>query len=95
MGLGGKRRVHVFIAGRVQGVFFRESTRIKADEYGVSGLVRNLRDGRVEVLAEGEAARVKQMVDFLKEGPPRSKVNRIDIEEQDYVGEFNSFSIAR
>jgi acylphosphatase len=70
-----------YVAGRVQGVFFRASTRERAHELGVTGYARNLPDGRVEVLACGTAPAVQQLCDWLWKGPPASRVDDVRIEE--------------
>ena len=71
-------RAHVFISGRVQGVWFRESTRRRAEELGLAGWVRNLPDGRVEALFEGEASAVRRAVDYIREGPVHARVDQVD-----------------
>lgn len=80
-----RRRVHV--AGRVQGVWFRESCRDRALDAGVSGWVRNLDDGRVEVVLEGPAAAVDEVVAWCRQGPPRARVDRVDRVDEEPVGE--------
>lgn len=70
-----------FVSGRVQGVFYRASTRQKAIELGVSGYAANLEDGRVEVLAVGSAAAVAALIDWLWSGPPSARVSTVDVEE--------------
>lgn len=70
----------VFIEGHVQGVFFREWTVSQAREVGVTGWVRNRRDGRVEVFVEGEAAPVDRFIERLHQGPPASEVTSISVE---------------
>jgi acylphosphatase len=72
-----------FVSGRVQGVFYRATCVRKARELGVTGYARNLADGRVEVLACGEAAVVAQFVEWLWEGSPASKVASVDTTEVD------------
>jgi acylphosphatase len=72
-------KVHVMIAGRVQGVWFRAKTRQKADELGLTGWVRNTADGRVEAVFEGEHALIDQMLVWCQRGPPLAKVNAVDI----------------
>jgi len=67
-------RVHLFIEGKVQGVFYRDSTRTKAEELGVNGWVRNLTDGRVEAVFEGPGPKVKEMVAWCRRGPPMAQV---------------------
>ncbi|XOZ33933.1 acylphosphatase [Halomonadaceae bacterium KBTZ08] len=66
------------VEGRVQGVSFRDSTRLKAQQLGVTGYARNRPDGSVEVLACGDASAVNQLVDWLHEGPPAASVSRVD-----------------
>jgi len=73
------RRCHV--AGRVQGVYFRASTRQRATELGVTGHARNLADGRVEVLACGSPSAVEQLCEWLWEGPPTARVTEVTVEE--------------
>ncbi|HKU15165.1 MAG TPA: acylphosphatase [Steroidobacteraceae bacterium] len=70
-----------FVSGRVQGVFFRASTRQRAQELGCRGYARNLADGRVEVLAVGERAAVQALVEWLWQGPPAAHVT--DVQTQD------------
>ena len=86
-----KIRAHIFVSGRVQGVYFREKTRKKAQELGVFGWVRNLPDGRVEAVFEGE--KVEKMVKWSKRGPFWAKINNSEIQWEDYKGEFNNFEI--
>jgi acylphosphatase len=70
-----------FISGRVQGVFYRASTRQKATELGCSGYARNLPDGRVEVLAVGEPQAVQGLLDWLWRGSPASEVKLVEVQE--------------
>jgi acylphosphatase len=72
-----------FVSGRVQGVFYRATCVRKAQELGITGFARNLSDGRVEVLACGEAAAVETLVKWLWEGSPASKVTAVDTAEVD------------
>lgn len=70
-----------FVSGRVQGVFYRASTRQKATELGCSGFARNLPDGRVEVLAVGELQAVQGLLDWLWRGSPASEVKLVEVQE--------------
>lgn len=72
-------RKHLFIKGVVQGVFYRASTRKEAERVGVTGWVRNLSDGRVEAVFEGEDEEVKRMEEFCWQGPPQAEVEDIQI----------------
>lgn len=93
MSMNKKRRVHVFVSGRVQGVFFRDNTCRKARELGITGWVKNLPDGKVEAIFEGEEEKIKEMVEWTKRGPVFAKVNNLNVEWQEYKGEFKDFEI--
>jgi acylphosphatase len=69
------------IAGRVQGVYFRASTRAEAVRLGLTGWARNLDDGRVEVLAAGSVAGVAELASWLEQGPPAARVDSVDATE--------------
>lgn len=88
-----KIRAHIFISGRVQGVFFRESTKKKAEKLQVSGWVKNLRDGRVEAVLEGEKGSVEKMVDWARKGPIWANIDALDVMWEDYQAEFKGFEI--
>lgn len=88
-----KVRVHVFISGRVQGVFFRYEIRNEARMRGVRGWVRNMPDGRVEALFEGEEEAVKELIEFCRRGPPGARVMKVDLKWENYAGEFKDFEI--
>jgi acylphosphatase len=75
------------VAGRVQGVWFRESCRDQAQATGVAGSVRNLADGRVEVMLEGSPAAVDEVVAWCRQGPRRARVDRIEVVDETPVGE--------
>jgi len=76
-------RRRVVIRGRVQGVFFRDSMRRIAQQYGVAGWVANRLDGAVEALFEGEADAVELLVAFTHEGPDGAEVESVEVEEED------------
>ena len=86
-------RAHVYRSGDVQGVFFRDSTREKAEQLGLSGWVRNLPDGRVETLFEGPSEKVREMVRWCEEGPPRAGVEKVDAEFDPAVGNLSGFEV--
>jgi len=79
-------RAHVFVSGEVQGVFFRATTRERAEETGVDGWVRNLDDGRVEAGFEGPEDAVEAMVEFCHEGSPQARVDDVETEYGDPEG---------
>lgn len=86
-------QAHVLISGKVQGVFFRSNTEDKAKELGLNGWVKNLPDGRVEAVFEGNEKKVKEMVEWCKKGPRFSHVRRIDVEFNKASNEFKNFEI--
>ncbi len=88
-----KIRAHIFVQGMVQGVFFRVKTRQKAKVLGVSGWVKNLPDGRVEVVFEGEKEKVEQIIEWIKKGPLFSRVDDVKVDFEEYKGEFENFEI--
>lgn len=81
-------RCRVIVHGRVQGVFFRDSCRSMARHLGVRGWVRNLRDGTVEVVAEGRRADVGALVEWCRQGPPRASVTRVEVIDELPAGEL-------
>lgn len=85
-------RAHVFVTGYVQGVFFRHSMAQRARGLGVSGWVRNLADGRVEAVIEGEEADVRAVVDWCHAGPPHATVERVEVSWEAATQEFSVFS---
>jgi acylphosphatase len=86
-------RAHVFVSGRVQGVFFRSETRREAHRYNVTGWVRNLPDGRVEAIFEGEKENVERLVEFCRKGPSSAKVTQTEVIYENYTGEFRDFKL--
>ena len=88
-----KIRAHIFVSGRVQGVFYREKTRKKAEKLGVTGWVKNLSDGRVESIFEGDRDMVENMVNWARKGPIWAKIEALDVVWEDYRGEFGAFEI--
>ena len=102
-----KIRSHIFVSGRVQGVFFRSETCNKAREFGLTGWVKNLEDpyvafgdrdggrrpshGRVEAVFEGDKDKVEKIIEWAKKGPILAKVKKVEIIFEEYKGEFKSF----
>ena len=89
----GKISAHVIVSGRVQGVCFRDATRRAAQSLGVAGWVKNLHDGRVEAVFEGEEEAVKKAMEFVRRGPPLAAVDDVKEEIGDYSGAFSGFEI--
>jgi len=87
------KRAHLWIRGYVQGVNFRHYTRQQAGLLGVTGWVKNLPDGRVEVVAEGEEGAVQALVAWCQHGPPMAEVEEVEVRWEPYRGEFSRFAI--
>lgn len=87
-------RAHVFVSGRVQGVYYRATTRETARERGVDGWVKNLDDGRVEAVFEGDRAAVEAMVEWCDTGSPNARVDDVEVEYVDPTG-IDGFEIRR
>jgi acylphosphatase len=88
-----KSSVHVIISGRVQGVWFRASTKQKAEQLNLKGWVRNTIDGNVEAVFEGDEKQVKEMLDWCHHGPTFAKVENVKITIQEPTNCFDCFSI--
>jgi acylphosphatase len=86
-------RRRIVVRGRVQGVFFRDTTRRRAESLGVAGWARNRDDGAVEVVAEGEPEAVDRLVEFLREGPRRAEVSGVEVTEEEPEG-LSGFDVA-
>lgn len=87
------KRAHIFLEGRVQGVGFRHFTRTNAQKYGVKGWVKNLPDGRVEAVFEGDDEDVKQMVELVREGPRSARVTDSEVRWSVPQDDFNGFRV--
>jgi acylphosphatase len=88
-----KLRARVTIEGRVQGVFFRASTRDEARKLGVNGWVRNLPTGDVEALFEGDKSNVTRMLAWCYKGPPYAVVYKVNVSYETYVGDQEGFLV--
>jgi len=88
-----QRRVSLRIKGRVQGVFFRESTRRRASELGVRGWVKNLPDGDVAALAEGPSRQVDELVAWCRKGPPAAHVDQVMVQDEEPRGDLSPFAV--
>lgn len=88
-----KSYVRILVFGRVQGVFFRRNVKSKAKKLRILGTAKNLSDGRVEIVAEGEKENIKKLVEWIKNSPPPAMVEKIDIKYGEYKGEFYDFVI--
>ena len=86
-------KANIFVNGLVQGVCYRKFSQINAKNLGLTGWTKNLDDGRVELLVEGEKGLIEEFVKTLQVGPTSSDVKGVNIEWQKYSGEFNDFYI--
>jgi acylphosphatase len=87
------KQVHLFIRGRVQGVFFRASVQREARRLGLTGWVKNRSDGAVEVLAEGEEEEIKELIGWAHRGPGPARVETVDVRWRGYSGQHPDFRI--
>lgn len=87
------KQVHLIISGRVQGVFFRHNTNKIANKLGLNGFVRNLDDGNVEVIAEGQEKELEKLVEFCRVGPSGARVDDVQVEYSIAKGQHKGFSI--
>lgn len=87
------QRIHLWVSGVVQGVGFRYFSVRKAREVGISGWVRNTRDGKVEIVAEGEEWQLKEFTENVKIGPSSSNVRGVDVKKEKYKNEFEGFEV--
>ncbi len=86
-------RAHVIVSGNVQGVFFRARTVDRANQLGVKGWVRNTPEGNVEAVFEGDKGRVEAMIEFCRKGPEGAEVKDMEVDWEEYKGEFTGFEI--
>lgn len=86
-------RVHLFVSGKVQGVFFRQAMKVVATKNRVSGWVKNLKDGRVEAVMEGEDLNVSRVVEWCHAGPANARVEDVEIRNEKHKGEFTKFEV--
>ncbi|OLD41188.1 MAG: acylphosphatase [Thaumarchaeota archaeon] len=87
------KRVHLYISGKVQGVYFRQGMKEAAEKNNVNGWVRNLPDKRVEAVLEGAESNVEAVMDWSRIGPPGGVVEDLQIKEEKHKGEFSNFEI--
>jgi acylphosphatase len=88
-----QKQVILKIYGKVQGVFFRDSSRMKAKELGLSGWVGNEPDGTVQIVAEGSDKDLNRMIDWCKNGPDNAEVEKVNVEWGNFTGKFIGFLI--
>jgi acylphosphatase len=86
-------RARVRVSGKVQGVFFRDSTREKASSLNLDGWVRNLPDGRVEAVFEGPSEKVREMVEWCRSGPPQADVEEVEADYEPPEDDLSGFEV--
>ncbi len=87
------QRVRIFVTGKVQGVFFRQSLKVMAKKNNVFGWVRNLKDGRVEAILEGDEEKVSMLIEWTHGGPANSRVEDVHIRNEKFNAEFSKFDV--
>ena len=87
------KRVHIFVKGRVQGVYFRQGMKDVAEKNNVTGWVRNLQDKRVEAVLEGQDSDVDSVIEWSHIGPPNAVVDNVEVINESYKGKFSKFEI--
>lgn len=88
------KRARLLIKGRVQGVFYRSSARQIGQQLNLTGWVKNLPDGRVEIVVEGEEEKLEEFIKWCRKGPPSAVVDEVDVSYSEALGEFEDFFIA-
>jgi acylphosphatase len=88
-----KLKAHVVISGKVQGVFFRLETQRAAKSRNLTGWVKNMLEGSVESVFEGDEDKVESMIDWCRKGSSLSRVISVDVKREEYTGEFENFEI--
>ena len=88
-----QQRVHIFVSGKVQGVFFRQALKVVAKKNNVVGWVRNLTDKRVEAILEGDDKHVNLVIEWAKIGPANSHVDDIEVSNEEFKNEFSTFEV--
>jgi acylphosphatase len=87
------QRVRIFVKGKVQGVFFRQALKVKAKQNNILGWVKNLDDGRVEAVLEGNAENVNVLVEWCHGGPANARVEDVEIRNEKFTNEFSKFDV--
>lgn len=90
-----KKAARFLVQGTVQGIFFRQFVKEHADNLGLTGFVRNLQNGDVEIIVEGEADAIKRIEGFVRKGPEHSYIKAVNSKERKWSGDFKEFKILR
>ncbi|MGB0855455.1 MAG: acylphosphatase [Nitrosopumilus sp.] len=87
------QRIKIFVTGKVQGVFFRQTLKVMAKKNHVVGWVKNLKDGRVEAVLEGDDEKIDRLIEWAHGGPANARVEDVEIRNEKYTGEFSKFDV--
>ncbi|MFQ5782891.1 MAG: acylphosphatase [Nitrosopumilus sp.] len=87
------QRIRIFVTGKVQGVFFRQALKVMAKKNNVFGWVKNLKDGRVEAVLEGDEEKVARLIEWSHGGPANARVEDVEICNEKFTGEFSKFDV--
>jgi len=90
-----KKAAKIVVKGTVQGIFFRQFVKGHADKLRLTGFVRNLESGDVEIIAEGDGDQIERLVRFVEKGPEHSQIRHVGVEERKWSGEFKEFKVLR
>ena len=88
-----KQRIRLFVTGKVQGVFFRQTLKVMAKENDVFGWVKNLEDGRVEAVLEGDEDKISRLVEWAHGGPANARVDDVNMHNETFSSEFSTFDV--
>ena len=88
-----QQRVHLLVSGKVQGVFFRQALKVVAKKNNVLGWVRNLKDGCVEAIIEGDNKSINPVIEWTRIGPANSRVDDIEVSNEEFKNEFSTFDV--
>ena len=87
------QRIRIFVTGKVQGVFFRQTLKITAKKNNIFGWVKNLKDGRVEAVLEGNSEQISRLIEWAHGGPANARVEDVEICNEEFTGEFSKFDV--
>ncbi len=87
------KRIRIIVTGKVQGVFFRQALKVMAKKNNIFGWVKNLKDGRVEAVLEGDEEKVGRIVEWSHGGPANARVEDVEIHNEKFSGEFSKFDV--
>ena len=88
-----QQRVHILVSGKVQGVFFRQALKVVAKKNNVLGWVRNLKDGCVEAILEGDNKSINSVIEWIHIGPANSRVDDTEVSNEEFKNEFSTFDV--